>query len=267
MTIIFKAKTSDAYHIKILAELLTNNIKVAHFEIDQRAIRLCMMDNHRKILIDLELLSENFSLYKLKKDKMYLGVNLSHFHKMLKSIKKKDSLELYINDENPTKLGIKVVPKENNRITTSYVTIQVVQELEIDIPTGYNKPVIISATEFQKMVKDMDKIGNVINIKAKNFYIQFNCETGGILERTVEFGELDDDCENEEFLYDQDFDTEQLSRITKLSGLSSQIKIFAGKPILFNSKIGNIGEISLYIKSKEQMDEENYNLADEYDSE
>ena len=39
MTIIFNAKTNEAYHIKILIELLANNIKIAHFELDQTGIK------------------------------------------------------------------------------------------------------------------------------------------------------------------------------------------------------------------------------------
>ena len=64
MTVIFKAKTHCAYTIKILGELLQNNIKTACFEIDENGIKLCMMDHHRTILIDLSLESENFTLYK-----------------------------------------------------------------------------------------------------------------------------------------------------------------------------------------------------------
>jgi proliferating cell nuclear antigen len=272
MTVVFKAKTADAYHIKILTELLVNNIKVAHFEIDKQGIRLCMMDSHRKILIKVNLLAENFSLYKHKGKKMYIGINLGHLHKMVKTIKKKDSLQLFIDDDNPTKLAIRVIPKENNRVTTSYVTIQTVQELEIGSLTGYKDPVIVSSSEFQKMVKDMCNIGTVTKVVSKNFHIQFSCEAGGILERTVEFGETEDSDEESDSMdetveYNQNFMTEQLSRITKIAGLSNQIKIYTGSPLLFSSNIGNLGTIELYIKSKQQIEDEENNTMTEYDSE
>ena len=100
MVVIFKAKTHCAYTIKIFAELLQNNIKTACFEIDETGIKLCMMDHHRTVLIQVDLESEKFILYKFKaKEKQFLGVNLNHFHKMLKSIKKKDSMQLFINDD------------------------------------------------------------------------------------------------------------------------------------------------------------------------
>ena len=64
MTILFKAKTQQAYCIKILGELLSNNIKTGCFVIDETGIFLRMMDHHRKILIDLALHAENFTIYK-----------------------------------------------------------------------------------------------------------------------------------------------------------------------------------------------------------
>ena len=272
MPIIFKAKTNSAYTIKILAELLQNNIKTACFEIDENGIKLCMMDHHRTILIQVSLNSENFTVYKFKsKHKLFLGINLNHLHKMLRSIKKKDSVCLFIKDENPTDLGIKVIPKENNRVTTSFIKIQGIQTIDIDIPEGYYKPIIVPSSEYQKMCKDMTHIGNSINVISKNFHIKFRCNAGGVMKRHVEFGELEDSDEdvddNKNLEYNQDFETEQLSRITKMSGLSSNIQIYTknGLPLLFKSSIGNLGDISIYIKSKDLIDKDNIQLESDED--
>ena len=269
MGIIFKAKSQEAYVLKILAELLANNIKTGCFVIDVDGISLRMMDHHRRILIDLNLKAENYVVYRFNSKKMFLGLNLNHLHKMLKSIKKKDSIELFIDDEIPTELGIKVIPKENNRTTTSYIKIQSIQNLDIDIPIGYGKPITISSSEYQKIVKDMGNIGSVMKIKSKNFSIEFSCDAGGILKRTVKFGEEEDEDElldGEEF--SQEFNSEQLCRITKLAGLSNNIQIYPGKPLLFKSTIGNIGNISIYIKSKDQIELEGKEHVDsDYDSE
>jgi hypothetical protein len=188
---------------------------------------------------------------------------------MLKSIKKKDSIELFIDDSSPNDLGIKVIPKENTRVTTSFVTIQSIQNLDIAIPTGYGKSIIVSSTEYQKMVKDMANIGgNTMKVFSKNSYIEFSSNSGNILKRKVRFGEDDDDDEEnhdkEEFC--QDYVTEQLCRINKLSGLSTTIQIYTGKPLLFESNIGTIGKISIYIKSKEQIDTESHTIDSDYSS-
>lgn len=269
--IFFKAKTREGHCMKVMAELLQNNIKTAYFQIDEVGISLCMMDTHRTILINMDLDANNFTVYKYKRDeKMFIGINLTHFHKMLKSIKKRDSIELFIDDETPTDLGIKVIPKENNRTTTSYIKIQEIQNLKIQIPEGYGKPIIVPSGEFQKMCKGMAHIGTSILITAKAFQIQFACDAGGVMKRVTDFGESDDsdsdsdDEKDEKDKYTDEFNTEQLMRITKMAGLSQNIQIFPkeGLPLLFKSSIGMLGSISIYIKSKTLLSKESQIIED-----
>lgn len=276
MPIIFKCKTGEAYHIKVLAELLTNNLKTGCFEVSNNSIKLHMFDHHRKTLVELQLLSENFSVYKFKNDtKLCLGLNMNHFHKMLKSVKKKDSLQLFINSENPNELGIKTIPKENTRITTSGIKIQSIQNLDIDVPTGYGKPVIVLSAEFQKMCKDLSSIGSTnIKVVARNFHIEFIADDDGILKRKVVFGEQEDSDDDETPEHDTTdyqatFSTDQLARITKLSGLSSTMQIFPASnnlPLLFRSNVGSLGKISIYIKSKELVEQEVSTFVEDEDS-
>ena len=266
MPVLFKCKTGEAYYIKVLAELLTNNLKTGCFEVSEKSITLRMFDHHRKTMVDLELLAENFSVYKYKIENNFcLGLNLNHFHKMLKSIKKKDSLQLFIDSDNITELGIKTIPKENTRITTSGIKIQTIQNLDIDIPDGYGKPVIVLSSEFQKMCKDLSSIGSTnITVVAKNFHIEFIADADGILKRKVVFGENDDssdedDNNNSNPEYTATFATDQLSRITKLAGLSGNMQIFPASgnlPLLFRSNIGSLGKIAIFIKSKELLSNE-----------
>ena len=111
----------------------------------------------------------------------------------------------------------------------------------------------------------MTNIGTTMKVTAKNAQITFNCNAGGILKRTVQFGDEENDDDGvpiESNEYCQDFLTEQLCRITKLSGLSSNMQIFPGKPLLFRSNIGSLGKISIYIKSKEQIESENYSTLE-----
>ena len=272
---LFKCKTGEAYHIKVLAELLTNNLKHGCFNVNEEGISLRMSDQPRKTLVDLDLQSENFSRYKFKNDTgLCLGLNLNHFHKMLKSIKKKDSLELFIPTDSPNELGIKTIPKENTRMTTSGIKIQKIQNLESDIPIGYGKPVVIPSPDFQKMCKELSSIGSTdIRIEACECYIDFIADADDILKRRVRLGENDDfddsDDDEEKTKYSSLFSTDQFTRITKIAGLSSTMQIFPGKdnlPLMFRSSVGSLGKISVYIKSKELLAKEcNYDDSDSDD--
>jgi proliferating cell nuclear antigen PCNA len=272
MTIIFKAKTNEGYTFKVLAELLQSNIKTGCFEINKKGIYLRMMDNQRTVLIDLKLEAGSFSVYKFKpKTNLYLGFNLNHFHKMLKSIKKRDSIQLYIDDAKTTELGITVIPKESNRVTTSWIKIQNIQNLEIDIPKGYNESIIVASSEFQKMCKGLSHISNTTKIQKNRSIIKFISDDGGVMKRCTDFGEQEDTDEEQEDTentqYNEEFETEQLTKIIKLSGLSPKIQVYPlnDSPLLFRAAVGTLGKISIYLKSKNLLADESRAVEDEED--
>lgn len=268
MNTIFKIKTKDGYILKILSELLQNIIKNGLFRIDKNCITLRSINYNKTMLIDLKLNAENFNLYKYKstEDFFYININLTHFHKMLKSIKKKDSVLLSITKDNPHVLNIIIIPKEKDRKIISQLIIQdIVQIEEIELPVGYDNSIIIPSNEYQKMCKDMNNISTKIKIISQKYYIKFKCNAD-IYSREAIFGEFDEDSDNESNniinnSYEQLFDTEQLTRINKISGLDTNIYFYINEknkslPIYIMSKIGNLGYIGIFIKNNDQKDDD-----------
>jgi len=260
-TTIFKAKTQEGHTIKTLAELLQHTVKTACFVVDEDNIKLRMVDSHRRILIDTQLGSVNFQVYRYdgESEKLYMGINLNHLHKMLKSIKKKDSIILFVDKDSPDDLGIQVIPKENNRVTTSYIKIQNIQHLDIELPDGYSRPIIVPSSEYQKMCKEMNNISQVISVLATEYSIKFACDAGSVYKREVVFGEVDND-DDPQTKYTEIFDTEQLARIIKVAGLGNSLQIFpkTDLPLLLKSPVGTLGTISIYIKNKQQIEEDEF---------
>ena len=111
----------------------------------------------------------------------------------------------------------------------------------------------------------MNNIGNLIDVISKNFFIKFVCNADSVYSREVAFGELNEEDSEEEVeetgdSYHQQFATEQLGRLIKISGLSNLMRIYPTEnlPLKFESTIGTLGEISIYIKCKKQIDEEEF---------
>ena len=116
---LFRAKTNEGFLFKVLTEILVTNIKTCCFLLNSESISLRMTDNLKKVLIDLKLESDKFQIYKFEMDqKKMIGLNLTHLYKMLKSVKKKDTVELFIDDQNINDFGIRVIPKDNSIVTT-----------------------------------------------------------------------------------------------------------------------------------------------------
>jgi hypothetical protein len=250
---LFRCKTKGGYFIKILVEIISNNIKTGSFTISKKGITLCMHDRPQKTLV-----FEKF-VYNSNQPSKQVGLNLNHFFKILKSIKKKEALELFITRDRDEELNIRTTSKESNHKITTTMKIQNIQSISIDIPTYNINSVIISSSEFQKICKELNIIGSdTIQIIKNKGKIQFIADADDILKRNVEFGDSDSDSESEAEIYNSKIDVDQLNRIEKLSGLSNNIHILIldnFSPILFKTNVGSLGTISIFIKSKELSEE------------
>lgn len=257
---LFKCKTSEAHIIKTLIELLHNLLKTACFEISPNEIKLRMMDSNRHTLIDVNLDASKFNMYyfnpNIENKILNIGLNLYHLHKLIKCIKKRDQIIFFIEEDKPYDFGIEIVPKECLRMTTSYIKIQNIQNLEIELPDNQMKGVLVSSPEFSKTCKDLFNMSNSIYIINLTYSILLFSHMGAIYSKYIVLGEKID---NDNGFKDDDaeeFNTEQLLRIFKVSGLSSTMNICCNKdsPLKIETSIGNIGRINIFMKSKKQLE-------------
>jgi proliferating cell nuclear antigen len=219
------------------------------------------MDENRATLIDLKLDASNFESFQFnspvgKDESVFIGLTLTHLYKLLKTVKKKDSITLYILHSEPTEIAIQVTPKDNKRVTTSFLKIQRVQNILVDIPTGYNAaPVPLPSSEFQKIYKDILSIGKTVQVSTTGGVLQFDVDAGGIVKRRVEYGNLSTKNENDTPRYEALFDTEQLVKLSKVCNLSQSLDIYTEKnlPLLVSGNVGTLGTISIFVKCKTNL--------------
>lgn len=166
MSSIITLKTTGAYVIKNLIELLIQNLTYCSFAVNENGITLRDMDRDRKTLVDIVLQSTNFNEYKSCKD-IFMNLSTDQLYRLVRNVKKKDSIELRVNSENPNDLTIVTIPKENTFRTTSSLKIQNSQRIELDLSTGYGKPVTVNSIEFSKTCKDLLNIAPAITVESK----------------------------------------------------------------------------------------------------
>jgi proliferating cell nuclear antigen PCNA len=251
---IFKARSSSAHLFKVLSDILQTNLKTSCFQLKSDGIHLRQIDDNRLTLIDLKLDSGSFTSYFFNHphESMFVGLTLTHLHKLLKTVKKKDTIGLFILTKDPTELALEVIPKENNRVTTSYLKIQRVQSILVDEPKGYGSCISIPSTEFQKIYKDILTIGKIVHLSSTATLLEFKVDAGGILKRRVQYGNINDKTPS---IYEATFATEQLMKIAKIANLSIVVNIFTSKdlPLLISSKVGDMGVLKVFIKNREQI--------------
>lgn len=250
MGVLFKCTTKEGYMFKILGEILHNTLKTVNIEIDENGIYSKMMDSHKKFLISIKLESKNFGTY-VCKNSLLFGLNIGHFYKIISSIKKKDIISLVIDEDSPNELQIVVTPRERDHKEVSKINIQNIQSIDIEIPQIYNHPIHVSSTKFQKMCKDMLNIGKEIHVHGNPEHITFECETPGIYKKKISFGNEDYNGSSDQSVYKYTFEAEQLVKISKIASLGNILYVYLDNtlPLLINSQIGSLGDISIFIKS------------------
>lgn len=258
-TYIFSAKTREAFVIKILGELFSNTLKYVPFKFKENGIFIQQTDNKKEILLDISLNKEQFDSYKCIRPVSF-EVNSIHLYKMLKSIKKKDRITLFITEEDPLRLGICVEQSDENNKVTTYIHITYTQPEVIGRPEGYENPIIMSNKEFVKM-KNLHNISKNLTISSKPGFIKFFCDGGDIYSREIVIGNEDDE-ENKyiSILYKQNFTTSHITTLTKCAAQSGNIQVYINNelPIKIKMKAGNLGDILVFIKSKELIQDEQY---------
>lgn len=267
MTYLLLIKTREGYSFKVLAELLQNCIKDGCFVVSKKGIELIGKDSKTKSgtkLVSLEMPRKNFIKYTCPDSPMKIGLNLSHFYKMLKSIKKKDTLTLFIEEDNPLNLGIEIHQNGDNNSTKSYVRITQVHPVQYDPLEGYDDPIITTSKEFSKL-KQLNKISKTLLVTAGKQWIEFFGDKEDMYARKVRFGEEEDDekvAEDIEHIdeegYKQTYAAEDVIQLVKIGGLSNTIQIYATNdlPLKFTLNTGSLGTLSIYIKSKEEIESE-----------
>jgi proliferating cell nuclear antigen PCNA len=254
---VFKARTVEGFTIKALAEVLQNILTDVCFSYDSTGISLLTTDNKNNLLVQLHLNADSFDEYYCPKP-VAVGLNLQHLHKMLKSIKKKDVVSMFIKKTDPQQLGITTTQSDTLQQVTSHIKMQRISLIDTEIPTDYGHPIHIQTTTYQKMCKDIQSISNEIDIFAKDSYLKFSCKKDGMYAREIPFGELDKESESEE--YTDVFNTKSLSQLIKISGLNQRMQVYIPTknerkeiPLKVSINTGQLGKLEIYIKSRDQI--------------
>lgn len=249
--IVFEAKTTDSYVLKNFFELNQLNVKNVVIEISANGIDITYTNSQNTVLIHSILYANRFQKYRFEgPHTLHISIVASYIFKMLKSIKKRDTIILFIDDERNSEFGITVIPRDGDQKTTSYIKMQTSQCVQNVLPKGYSDSVLITPVEFNKFIKDANIVGSDVEINANKYQIKVVCQ-GSVFTKEIIFGDSEYSAP-----YDTSdhYSTDQFIKITKLACLGNNIQLCTKEkyPLLLKSQIGSLGDIHIYIKSLAQ---------------
>jgi proliferating cell nuclear antigen len=233
--------------IEALKEILTD----ANIEFDQTGLKVVAMDASHTVLVHLKLEAKNFESYYCP-NKMVLGVGMLNLFKYIKTLGNNDTLTLYVENDDPNKLGIKIENGEKNSVTRYKLNLMDLPEESISVPPAKFESVItMPSVDFQKLCRDMFNISDMLEIRSIGNQLIFNCKGDiGTAEHII--GENNSGLSflqknNPDDIIQGIFALKHLVMFTKCTNLSNQVEIYLKNdyPLIVSYGVASLGNIKL----------------------
>ena len=310
----FFAKVTKGYIPRTTFDALATSMSRITLRLTKKGIFIREFDTDdirfSHILWDVSWPRERFELYRCVKEYV-VTLNAKHLQRMLRNVKKKDTLSFFISNNDETQLGITIQPTGAQsdgpaaRSETVYLSTHALRDSEDapmpDLPEiyidekgnerqAYGFPMVIGATDFQK-IKKMVGAAKTLNVKIqRSNYISFFAGDVTIMSSTLSFGELSrhpddllsdkeesnverENCSGDEEsdeelksgeekafpgLYEKDFAMSLFAPLVKLPGLTAKMEFYSPTLEQFPLKVNmhassGLGEITVFVKDQKQI--------------
>lgn len=261
MDYVLEIKTVQSQAFKILIEALKELLTDTCIEFDETGMKIISTDTSCCVLVHLKLKAANFE-YFMCKSKIVIGVNMLNLYKLIRTINSNDTLTLYIEENDPNHLAIKIENGEKNSKTTYKLNLLDMDNPNISADTvEFNSVITLPSVDFQKFARDMHNIAENIEIKNVGNQLLLNC--------------VGDFCSQETVIMDNDngintittnkkinnknceivqgvFSLKYLVLFSKCTGLSSTVELLLKNdyPLVIRYMVASLGEVKFCISPK-----------------
>lgn len=231
----------------------TNNNNSRKSE-DGGNIRIITVDHTKTLLIHVKLLGDKFSVFDTKYSKYDVGINLTQFHKIIKSLDKDDTLTMYIEEEDKQKITFLVDNDEKKSRSTFYLKLMDIDKTEYNLPPiKRDVAVIMDSSEFHRVCREMAQLSDYVDITCTNNNITFMCK-GDSITRSTKYTANENGVKiivegNKNIIVQGIFDLKYLTMFTKCANICGDIQIYMKNawPLFIKYSVATLGSIELGI--------------------
>lgn len=249
----FELKTVQVSVIKGLIEALKEIITETNIEISPNGLKLSATDPSVTILVHMFLQSEHFEFYKCD-ETIVIGLNIINLFKLTRTIVNNDSLTLYIDEDKPSQLGLRIENEEYNKVTDYKLNLIDIDEEIISAPdTDFVTMITMPSNEFQKICREAFNIAEVIEIKSIGEQLILSCN-GEFAQQETTYAHTDNgvsfshgESGNSDTIIQGYYLLRHLSLFSKCAGLCQSIKLFLANenPLVIEYSVGSLGNLLL----------------------
>jgi len=253
----FEARITEGKIFKQIIESIKDLIVDANMDCSQDEISIQSMDSSHVSLVAVSLQSAGLDHYRCDRP-VTLGFNTSNLSKILKCANNEDIITLKSDDAGDT-LTLMFEHPNQSRIADFELKLMDIENDQLGIPdTPYKCTVQMPSSEFQRIIRDLQVLGETCTISCTKEGIRFSVSgdlgTGNVLTRSNDGGDKEDDqviIDMEEPV-ELNFALRYLNFFTKATSLSSKVIICMSPdvPVAIEYPIDEVGYVKFYLAPK-----------------
>jgi len=252
---------------------------------EKACLKINAIDPTKTVLINLKLDGSNFNKFVCRKNKLFIGVNLGCFYKLIKSMGKNDILTLAVDHDNKNYLNIKIDSPDEKKDSEFNMKLLDLNESKMSIPEiTFDAVITMDSQEFNKLCREMNNIADYVEIKCLTDKIIFTCK-GEYADRKTTYRTTSnkEDDENEHILVSIShastkmkgnaapqivqgiFELKNLVLFSKCASLCNDIEIYMKNnfPLVIKYTVATLGRILLCLTPIKEETTKNANYSDE----
>ncbi|ADX06076.1 putative proliferating cell nuclear antigen [Organic Lake phycodnavirus 1] len=239
---------------RILITALKDILLETNITFQKDGMRIVNMDKSHTILVHLHLHSEHFERFICNKDKIIIGVNMSHFFKLINTIDNEETLSIYIDEEDYNSGIVENLTLKFENKTKEQYKIQKLKLIEpdnedLDIPqVKFSSIINLPSSDFQKIIRDLNVISEKLEIKSINNRLIFKC-VGTFASAEIIRSESEEMSmvKKSDKIIQGFYSLKNLNYFIKCTNLCNQIEIYLDNdlPLIIKYNVASLGEIKL----------------------
>ncbi len=260
----FEATLKQGHVLKKILESIRELVTDANLDCNDVGVQMQAMDASHVSLCALSLRAEGFDDYRCDKQ-FSMGLSTQNFAKVLKCAGNDDQITLKHSEEQQDCVSMEFISPEENRVSEFSLKLMDIDSEHMGIPdTDYKCNVRLPSSEFQRIVRDLQVLGDACEIAVTKEGITFSA-SGDLGNGNVMLKHnMAVDKEEEAVVIDmqepvtQNFALRYLNHFTKATSLGPVVTLSmsADVPLVVEYPIGELGHIRYYLAPK--IDDEGF---------
>jgi len=256
---ILEIKTVQSSTFKQVIDALKDILMDVNLEFDETGMKIVALDNTHVVLVHLKLDADKFENYYCEK-KLYVGINIMKLHVLIKTIGNKDVLTLYVEKNDPNRLGIRIENPDKSVRTNYKLSMLDINVVNIKIPPPEFQTIItMPSVDFQKIIRDMHNLADFIEIRNVENQLCFNCKGEFCVQETILGIENNPNLSivrksnKPHEIIQWVFNLKYLVMFTKCTNLHNVVELYLNNnfPLILRYQVASLGEIKLCLAQQD----------------